>query len=385
MTASHKHHLGSLLLSAKELKGCTNAMTPSAYGWTLLYIAIMVVAFSSAYLRTNFNHRRHLYNQVAAATASARLPYISSPYAFLDCGDYRKLEKFGDVICSRSCPAAYWKPGLDPKTWEKASVSYTGLSGNAGNWSGTMPFDWSISFRDNIYFNLNLSDLGQIGVFPEQAVNWEWMEGLLMGKHVETQDTEINVLNGFAYTGGSTMAALKSAATPVKVTHLDASKSAVQWAKQNIEKSGLENDQKQVRWIVDDCITFLNREMKRGNKYNGLIFDPPAFGRFNGKMWKIERDFPTLIKLIPKLLISSNAPKFVILSCHDEKFPKERIEAMLRDSLRSFGVSGGKFKNFDMILNAVDIGDNGETELTKPEPKGKDLSCGSCVRWTKDI
>ena len=91
-----------------------------------------------------------------------------------------------------------------------------------------------------------------------------------------------------------------------------------------------------------------------------------------------------MIELILKLLISSNAPTFVILSCHDEKFPKERIEVMLRDSLKSFGVSGGKFENFDMILSAVDIGDNGETELTKLEPKGKDLSCGSCVRWIKD-
>ena len=169
------------------------------------------------------------------------------------------------------------------------------------------------------------------------------------------------------------MAALKSA-TKVNVTHLDASKAAVQWARQNVALSGVESNDRRVRWIVDNCTTFLNREIKRGNTYDGLIFDPPAFGRFNGKMWKIKKDFHALIEIIPKLLnTTASTPKFVILSCHDEKFPKERIKELLQDSLKGCGIMGGRFEMFDMILRASLIDEHGL--------KGKDLPCGSCVRW----
>ena len=169
-----------------------HVMSPCPSIFLFLYLATMVLALSSAYIWAKFNKRCHLHRQVAGA----KLHSSTSPYTFLDCGGYRKLEKFGNVICSRSCPTAHWKPRLGAREWEKALVTHVGSSGKVGKWSGTVPDDWSICFHDNIFFNLNLSELGQIGIFPEQATNWKWLDGRLMGADIG--GVEVNILNGFA-------------------------------------------------------------------------------------------------------------------------------------------------------------------------------------------
>lgn len=148
------------------------------------------------------------------------------------------------------------------------------------------------------------------------------------------------------------------------MVHLDAAKSSVQWAKKNCAMAGVATEQ--VRWIVDDCMTFLNREIKRGNTYEGLIFDPPAFGRgSNGKIWKLEKDFPLLIEMIPRLL-SPTSPQLVLLSCHDPDWPASRIEDLLRKQLKSLG---GIFECVDMSLVS--------------QCGGRNLPSGACVRWRK--
>ena len=280
-------------------------------------------------------------------------------YEFLDCGNGQKLERFGEVYVKRSCPTAVdWKPLLSDAVWKKADVCYSGVSGSAGNWvvyknDGDIPEHWSVAFG-SIQFSLALSEIGQLGVFPEQKVNWEWLSKTLKSNE------EVNILNGFAYTGGSTLAAL-SAGSGVKAVHLDAAKSSVQWAKKNCELSGFGD--RNVRFLVEDCMTFLNREIKRGNTYEGLIFDPPAFGRGpNGKVWKIGKDFPALIEMIPRLLSPSN-PKCIVLSCHDTEWPSARIEELLRKQLKSFG---GVFECVDMSL-VSQVG-------------GRNLPAGSCCR-----
>ena len=188
-------------------------------------------------------------------------------YEFLDSGNYKKLEKFGSVIISRSCPAASWKPNLSQHEWNKAKVVYTStVSGSPGKWDYMNPptEDWFVEFAEDIKFSLELSDVGQVGIFPEQLENWNWLKNIIKPAAV---DRQVNVLNGFAYTGGSSIASLSSSPS-VGVVHVDASKSSVQWAKKNVCLSGFGN--RQVRYIVDDCMTFFGREIKRGNKFDGM-------------------------------------------------------------------------------------------------------------------
>eukprot|EP01031_Cornospumella_fuschlensis_P022958 gene22958-27938_t len=229
--------------------------------------------------------------------------------------------------------------------------------GQPGQWNGIAKEDWKVQF-DHMVFHLNTSAMGQVGVFPEQQDNWKWMMQI-SSKYAQDYPGPVKVLNGFAYTGGSTMACMVH--PNIQVTHLEASKTFVNIAAQNVQLSACQGT---VRWLVDDVMTFVHREIKRGNKYNAIILDPPAFGRFESKTWSIDKDFPLLIEAIPELLCDN--PAFVLLSSHDSKWDRVRMKDTLEAALApKFG--GGNFKRG--LLTLVNIDE-------------KELHLGEFVRWT---
>ena len=286
---------------------------------------------------------------------------VIQPYQFIDSGNFKRIEQFGSCNVVRSCPSASWPPA---SSWTRYGnmVTYDGTSGKAGIWNRLeqLPNNWQVMFdldratTARIVFTLAASDLGQVGVFPEQQENWKWIYNTLQQQQQQHPSSSMRkVLNGFAYTGGSTMAALS--ADNVQVVHLDAAKSSVQWAMRNAAASGLysptatnisnsdssSSTSRSVRWITDDCLTFLEREVRRGNTYEGLIFDPPAFGRGgNGKIWKLDKDLPVLVEtLIPQLM--SDNPLFVLLSCHDIEWPASRLAALIQTAVTKKASSAG--------------------------------------------
>jgi 23S rRNA (cytosine1962-C5)-methyltransferase len=283
---------------------------------------------------------------------------MNSSYEYIDSGNRKRLERFGDKLVIRSCPSAIWERKLSLSEWNESNNStivYEGTSGHAGKWKmndDTINSNWYVKFHEDQLFLLEPSDMGQIGIFPEQQRNWQMISKLLQKYKVSNINSNSNmtyILNGFAYTGGSTTAALS--VESVEVVHLDAAKSAIEWAKKNVAISNIHPTSK-VRWIVDDCMTFLEREIKRNKKYDALIFDPPAFGRGKGgSIWKLDKDMNTLVEKFPKLL--SDNPCFVLLSCHDLYWTPMRLADILQSTLRSSGYKKGRVDCGEMILKST--------------------------------
>ncbi len=237
-------------------------------------------------------------------------------YELLDSGREEKLERFGEVVLARPDPQALWEKRLGEKEWGSAAGKYT-REGNDGKWEGKLPEQWEIGF-ENLKFIIRPGSFKHTGLFPEQASNWRWMGDCLAKSLVRGRDEHDpnspaeafvpTVLNLFGYTGGATLAA---AAAGAKVTHVDASKTAVAWARENAELSGLKDAP--VRWIVEDVLKFVKREIKRGAKYDAVVMDPPAFGHGPaGELWKFEENFLELMQLVAELL--SDKPLFVLLN-----------------------------------------------------------------------
>jgi 23S rRNA (cytosine1962-C5)-methyltransferase len=228
-------------------------------------------------------------------------------YQCLDAGDGEKLERWKDVLLRRPDPTAMWPQSRSVKEWQQADAVYHRSHAGGGHWEykKKLPESWTISYRD-LTFKVAPTGFKHTGLFPEQAVNWDWMSALIKAH----PDEEIHVLNLFAYTGGATMAC--SAAGAVEVVHVDAAKGMVQWAKENRDLSHL-TDHK-IRFIVDDCLKFVQREKRRGHTYQGILMDPPSYGRGpDGEMWKFEKDFPLLLKETVDLM-ADNALFFLINS-----------------------------------------------------------------------
>lgn len=225
----------------------------------------------------------------------------SAEYELLDSGREEKLERFGDFVLARPDPQALWEKSLGEGEWQKAAGRYE-RKGKEGVWHAkNLPKEWQIEFG-GLKFLIKPTSFKHTGLFPEQLSNWEWMQDALR------KSTAPTVLNLFGYTGGATLAAAKTGA---KVTHVDASKTAVAWARENAKLSGLE--EKPIRWIVEDVLVFVTREIKRGVKYDAVIMDPPAFGHGpGGELWKIEEDFLKLIELCGEML--SDKPLFVLIN-----------------------------------------------------------------------
>jgi 23S rRNA (cytosine1962-C5)-methyltransferase len=222
-------------------------------------------------------------------------------YELLDSGLEEKLERFGDVVLRRPDPQALWPMGRGEE-WQKAVGAFE-RDGKEGKWNGKeLPKEWQVSFG-GMQFLIKPTSFKHTGLFPEQLSNWEWSQQL-----IKNAGREVNVLNIFGYTGGATLAA---AAAGAKVTHVDASKTAVAWARENAKLSGLE--EAPIRWITEDALTYLKREVSRGSKYDAVIMDPPAFGHGpDGEVWKFEEHFLELLGLVEKLL--SDQPLFILIN-----------------------------------------------------------------------
>lgn len=253
---------------------------------------------------------------------------MNTDYTLLDTGDGKRLEQFGSIRIIRAAKQALWKPALPISEWEKADAVY-----DDEGWHGITE-DFSTHFND-VCFSLGMLESGQVGVFPEQIPNWEWLSEIIKGeKH--------NIINGFAYTGGSTLFASNHIN---KVTHLDASKPAIKKAKINAEQSF--KDSNDIRYIQDDVLSFLRKEIKRGNRYDGFIFDPPAFGTGGkGKKWKLSKNLPELLEMVYEL--SDGKPEFILLSAHDQTMDHKKLAKMIKKMCPK----SAKIESGDLIMKA---------------------------------
>ncbi len=226
-------------------------------------------------------------------------------YELIDADSGERLERWGDIILIRPDPQIIWSGKREDSRWRNPHAVYHRSNSGGGYWETVkkVPDVWSIDYND-LTFRLKPMGFKHTGLFPEQAVNWS-----LATELIRKEDREISVLNLFAYTGGATVACLKAGA---KVTHVDASKGMVQWAKENAAASGVAD--RNVRWLVDDCMKFVKREIRRGNTYDAIIMDPPSYGRGpNGEVWKLEQQLSELLTETGKLL-SDNAVFFFLNS-----------------------------------------------------------------------
>ena len=257
-------------------------------------------------------------------------------YELIDSGEGAKLERFGSYTISRPDPRAIWKRNAPLTIWESADAQYVRSSKEAGDWKikKAPPSDWHISY-DDLVFQLKPTSFKHVGVFPEQAVNWQWITEKLYSK------PKSSVLNLFAYTGGATLAAAKAGA---HVTHVDSSQSSINWAKENATASGLK--EAPIRWILDDVTKFVSREIRRGNAYDAIILDPPRFGRgTKGEIWKIEDDLAPLLTLCKQLL--SPKPFFVLLNAYTADLSPIVIDNVINDMMAN---TKGFIETFELTI-----------------------------------
>ncbi len=244
-------------------------------------------------------------------------------YELLDCSDGERLERWGKYTVIRPDPQVLWNNAKEHKKWKNADAIYRRSKTGGGAWSeNRLPDRWTVSYKE-LTFSINPMGFKHMGLFPEQAANWDSITSLIKGA-----DREINVLNLFAYTGGATVAAAKAGA---KVCHVDAAKGIVARARENAALSGLENAS--IRYIVDDCKKFCEREIRRGKKYDAVIMDPPSYGRGpSGELWKLEDDIDDLIKLVSTLM--SDNPLFFQVNSYTTGLSPSTMGYMLNKTLR---------------------------------------------------
>ncbi|TWT78049.1 Ribosomal RNA large subunit methyltransferase K [Posidoniimonas polymericola] len=282
-------------------------------------------------------------------------------YELIDFGDGRKLERFGQVVVDRPAPAAEGGRKSDPAAWTQAVGVYTGARVGDGKWkfaAGGPPSDATVHapLADGCAFQMQLeyTPAGQVGLFPEQFENWRWIADWV------GRGEQLRVLNLFGYAGGSTLAA---AAAGAAVTHVDASKPSVALARKNAEASGLADAP--IRWIVEDAVRYCQREVKRGNRYDAVVLDPPSFGHGpKGEQWKLTRDLPGLLGVIAELV--EGRPKFLLATCHTPGIGPAEIGGYLADGV--FGTCAQPASTGEHFLVARD---------------GRPLESGVYARWPR--
>ncbi len=267
-------------------------------------------------------------------------------YEILDMSNGEKLERWGKYILIRPDPQIIWKEKSFPENWKKANAVYKRSRSGGGGWDykNNLPNSWQISYK-NLVFNIKPMGFKHTGLFPEQAVNWDWMTN-----KIKSSRREIKVLNLFAYTGGATVACLSAGAS---VCHVDSSKGMVAWAKENVISSKLQD--RPVRYIVDDVIKFVQREIRRGNTYDAIIMDPPSYGRgTSGEVWQFENNISDLVELCTKVL--SNNPLFFLINSYTTGISSEVLSNILRLNLKKYNgkISSGEIglpmSNSNLIL-----------------------------------
>ena len=278
-------------------------------------------------------------------------------YELIDSSDGERLERWGDIILIRPDPQVIWKTERKNTLWRNAHARYHRSNTGGGKWQvyKRLPDSWQVGYKE-LEFNVKPMGFKHTGIFPEQAVNWD-----LAADIIRDSDKELNILNLFGYTGCATISCLKAGA---KVCHVDASKGMVAWAKENAASSDVID--RPVRWIVDDCAKFVAREIRRGHKYDGIIMDPPSYGRGpSGEIWKLEEQLYSFVELCANAL-SDNAA-FVILNSYTTGLSPSVMEYILGTVIRSR--FGGEVSSDEIGLAVTDSG------LTLP--------CGSTAVWRK--
>lgn len=278
-------------------------------------------------------------------------------YEVMDTCSGEKCERWGDYILVRPDPQVIWDTGHDHPAWKQKNGHYHRSSKGGGEWEfRNLPKEWTIKYRD-LTFHLKPFSFKHTGLFPEQAVNWDWC-----AEKIKNAGRPVKVLNLFAYTGGATISAAKAGAA---VTHVDASKGMVTWAKENAVSSGLADAP--IRWLVDDCVKFVEREIRRGNTYDGIIMDPPSYGRGpKGEIWKIEESVYPFIQLTAKLL-NKDSIFFLINS----------YTTGLQPAVLSYMINTVIVDQFGGHVETEEIG----LPVTS---NGLVLPCGASGRWCKD-
>ncbi len=257
-------------------------------------------------------------------------------YSLLDSGKGKKLERFGDYIIERPCSQAIWQPRLKHAVWKNAHATFWREPKNMWRNVASLPKEWDIML-EGVKLKIAPTDFGHMGIFPEHSCEWSKLREII---RVEERE-ELKVLNLFAYSGGATMAVAMEGAV---VTHVDASKGMIDWAKENARRNGLEKAP--IRWIVDDVMKFLKRESRRGNHYDAIILDPPTFGRgARGEVFKIEEDIIELLQLCHNLL--SEKPLFILLSCHTPGYTPVVLRHLVEQMMEG---TKGAIKSGEMCL-----------------------------------
>ncbi len=278
-------------------------------------------------------------------------------YEVLDCSGGEKLERWGDYILVRPDPQVIWNTPHTNPAWKHKNGHYHRSKKGGGEWEFfDLPKQWQIHYRE-LTFNLKPFSFKHTGLFPEQAANWDWFSRKICTAKKEGR--QVKILNLFAYTGGATLAA---AAAGAAVTHVDASKGMVNWAKENAASSGLKDAP--IRWLVDDCVKFVEREIRRGNKYDGIIMDPPSYGRGpKGEIWKIEEKIHGFLSLCTQIL--ADEPLFFLVNSYTTGLAPSVLTYMMATEL----------KKWNGYVESQEIG------LPVTE-SGLVLPCGAAGRWS---
>ena len=278
-----------------------------------------------------------------------------SDYEVIDCSKGEKLERWGNYILVRPDPQVIWDTPKTEKGWRKRNAHYHRSSKGGGEWEFfDLPKQWSVRYR-NLTFQLKPFHFKHTGLFPEQAVNWDWC-----AEKIKKARRPVKLLNLFAYTGGATLSAASAGAS---VTHVDASKGMVTWAKENAIASGL--GEAKIRWLVDDCVKFAEREIRRGNRYDAIIMDPPSYGRGpKGEIWKMEESIHSFLKLCGQLL--SDHPLFVLINSYTTGLQPAVLAYLLGTELKKYG---GR-------ITADEVG-------LPVSSTGLILPCGASGRWER--
>ena len=276
-------------------------------------------------------------------------------YELLDMADGLKLERWKDIILERPDPQIIWNNKSYPEKWKQSHAKYNRSQSGGGSWEfrKKLPKSWQVKYK-NLTFNIKPMGFKHTGLFPEQAVNWDWMIDKIKGAKREISD-----LNLFAYTGGATVACLSAGAS---VCHVDSSKGMTEWAKENVASSGLRD--RPVRFLIDDVIKFVNREIRRGHTYDAIVMDPPSYGRgANGEVWRFEDNISELVELCMKLL--SDKPLFFLINSYTTGASSQSLENLLRMNMPKR--VKGKFEHGEIGLPMTD------SKLILP--------CGIYGRW----
>ncbi len=279
-------------------------------------------------------------------------------YTLIDSGNGRKLEQVGPHLLNRQAPQAFWTPSLPNSRWQEAVGTHVRKKSGGGywDWREGEPHEWTVDHGGQELL-ARPTPFGHLGLFAEQASQWEWIRGTL-GANLERP---LNLLNLFAYTGGSTLAAASAGAN---VTHVDAAKGVVDWGRRNQELNGLQESP--IRWIVDDCQRFLEREVKRGRSYDGVILDPPTFGRGKkGEVWKIEAQLVPLLESCNRLV--GQSPALILISAHTPGFGGLSLQRLV-----------------DSLMSTKDL-ECEQGEMAIRETNGTTLPSGAFARWRKPL